>query len=62
MLRAEPFPENFRRLHTRIETIRKQINEKADAAAIGREAALLHLDCLARLLTYMNELDTILDY
>ena len=62
MTNLKEFPRAFGRLDERIRALRDQIEKETDAAAIGRAAAPIYLDCISRTLACWEQLDQILDF
>ena len=56
-------PERLNRLDDEIQNLREQIQKKEiDPAAVGSAVAAIHLDNIARIRTYMNQLDVFTGY
>jgi hypothetical protein len=61
-MRNSSFAELFGQLDERILNLRKQIREKPDPIAIGKNVATFYLDNIARIVAYDNQLDCATDY
>jgi hypothetical protein len=57
-----PLPERFEGLDGNVQALRGQIQNGADANAIGRSLAGLYLDSIARIQAYSDQLDAALGY
>ena len=53
----KPFPKGFGEAFEQIEALRSLVETDADVRAIGRAAALVHLDGLNRILVYQQQFD-----
>ena len=62
MVKLKDVPEKFVRLDQQILELRELIENNAYADEIGRAAARVHLDFIARIHRYANQLDTILGF
>jgi hypothetical protein len=61
-VKPRPLPEEFEEFDDHVQALRKQIQNGADANAIGRSLAPLYLDSIARIQAYSHQLDAALGY
>lgn len=61
-MKARPLPEGFEELDDHVQALRDQIQNGADANAIGRSLAPLYLESIVRIRAYWDQLDAVLGY
>ncbi|HTR26888.1 MAG TPA: hypothetical protein VMI10_23155 [Terriglobales bacterium] len=54
MPNLKEFPDTYGSFHEDLQALRKLVENSAPATEIGRAAALLHLDRISEILTYLN--------
>jgi hypothetical protein len=61
-METEPLPEALEQLVDQVQALRDQIKSGAQANEVGTSLALLHVDFIARVLAYRDQLDAFLGY